>query len=184
MPGPVLAIVAFMDLTTRSEALRSMASSSGRFLARSRSSTNSASFTSLSASPLRKRRRRVGRQERHLDADPLGLDAGLAHIVDRLLHGIDRARAVRVALGRPERGDLLLVGLQAVAEECRFLRRTLGVDQQRQVAADAHGVHVVEEDGAMAAQQILDVVLGVGDQDIDAGLVHEPVELFGVEGDG
>ena len=53
MPGPVLAITAFMDSTTSSEALRSMASSSGRFLARSRSSTNSASFTSLSASPLR-----------------------------------------------------------------------------------------------------------------------------------
>ena len=48
-----MAITAFMESTTSSEALRSMASSSGRFLARSRSSTNSAFFTSLSGSALR-----------------------------------------------------------------------------------------------------------------------------------
>ena len=77
-----------------------------------------------------------------------------------------------------------LVAFKAMAEERRLLRRALGVDQQRQIAADAHGVHVVEEDGAVAAQQVLDVVLGVGDQDIDAGIVHEPVEALGVEGDG
>ena len=73
--------------------------------------------------------------------------------------------------------------LEPVAEEGRLLRRSLGIDQQRQIAADPHGVHVVEEDRAMAAQQILDVVLRVGDQDIDAGLIHQPVELLGVEGD-
>src|SRR5262245_58995762 len=76
------------------------------------------------------------------------------------------------------------MALEAMAEEGRLLRRPLGVDQQRQVATDPHGVHVVEEDRAVAAEQVLDVVLGVGDQHIDAGIVHEPVEALGVEGDG
>jgi hypothetical protein len=79
---------------------------------------------------------------------------------------------------------LHLMALEPVAEEGRLLRRALGVDQQRQIAADAHGIHVVEEDGAMATEQVLDVVLGVGDQHIDAGIVHEPVEALGVEGNG
>ena len=37
----------------------------------------------------------------------------------------------------------LLVALQPVAEEGRLLRRALGIDQQRQIAADPHRVHVV-----------------------------------------
>ena len=76
------------------------------------------------------------------------------------------------------------MALEPVAVESRLLRRPLGVDQQRQIAADAHGVHIVEEDGAVAAKQVLDVVLRVGDQHIDAGIVHEPVEVLGVEGNG
>ena len=68
-----------------------------------------------------------------------------------------------------------------MAEIARFFRRPLGIDQHRQITADADRIHVVEEVRAMPAQQILNVVLRRGDDDVDAGLVHQPVEALVVE---
>ena len=105
-------------------------------------------------------------------------------MVDRLLHGVDRARRVAELHRRPERLVLALEVLQAMAEIGRLVRRALGIDQDRQIAAKPHRIHVVEEEGAVAAEQILHVVLGGRDQHVDAGLVHQTVEPRGVERGG
>ena len=68
-----------------------------------------------------------------------------------------------------------------MAEVGGLVGRALGIDQDRQVAAEPHRVHVVEEERAVAAEQVLHVVLGGRDQDVDAGLVHQPVEPLRVE---
>ena len=63
-----------------------------------------------------------------------------------------------------------------------LLRRALGIDEDRQVAADSPiASMLLEEEGAMAAEQVLDVVLRGRDQHVDAGLVHPMVEAGGVE---
>src|SRR5215471_15547439 len=52
----------------------------------------------------------------------------------------------------------------------------LDVHENRQIAADPHGIHVVEEQCAVAAEQILDVVFGSRDHHVEGGLVHEAIE--------
>jgi hypothetical protein len=73
------------------------------------------------------------------------------------------------------------VVFQPVADEGGLLGSAFGIDHDRQIAAHPHRVHVVEEEGAMAAEQILDVVLGGRQQDVDAGILHQVVEPAGVE---
>src|SRR5256885_1706235 len=53
-----------------------------------------------------------------------------------------------------------------------LLPSALGIDEDRQIAAQSHRVHGLEEKGAMPAEQILHIVFGRHDQDIDPGLVH------------
>jgi hypothetical protein len=40
-----------------------------------------------------------------------------------------------------------------------LFRLALAIDQRRQIAADTHRIHRVEEEEAVAAKQVLDVVL-------------------------
>jgi hypothetical protein len=68
-----------------------------------------------------------------------------------------------------------------MAEISGFLRRAFRIDQHRQIPAQSHRIHVVEEKCAVAAKQILHIVLGGGDEDIDAGHVHEAIEAIRVE---
>ena len=107
-----------------------------------------------------------------------------AHIIDGLFHDVDRAGAFDVDLRDPERLHLVLEILHAMAEEAGLLRRALGIDENRQVAAQSHGVHGFEEERAMAAEQVLDIMLRGRDQDVDPGLVHQPVEPRGIERGG
>jgi hypothetical protein len=72
--------------------------------------------------------------------------------------------------------------LQPMAEEGGLSRRALGIEHDRQIAAEPHRIHVVEEEGTMPAEQVLHIVLGGREQHVDAGLVHETVEPRGVEG--
>src|SRR5262245_47763792 len=60
----------------------------------------------------------------------------------------------------------------------------LGVGQDRQVACDARGIHIVEKDRAVAAQQVLHVVLGGRKQQINTWLLHQAIEAAGVERGG
>lgn len=76
------------------------------------------------------------------------------------------------------------MGLQPVADIDGLLRRALGIDQDGQIAADAHGIHVVEEDRALGPEQVLHIVLGGRDQNVEAGCFHQAVKLGGVEWNG
>ena len=87
-------------------------------------------------------------------------------------------------LGHPERLVLSLKAFRAVAEIGRLVGRALHVDEHRQIAGQTHRVHVVEEERAVAAEQILHIVLRGREQDIEAGLVHQPVEPVRIEGNG
>ena len=126
----------------------------------------------------------VGRQEGGLHAHPADAVAELPDMGQRLLHGSRAAGVAQVECGRPEPAQFLLVGLHGAADVGRVLGLALAVDQRRQIAAGADRIHGVEEEEAVAAQQILDVVLGGGDQHVDAGVVHQPVEPAGIEGQG
>ena len=70
VPGPWRAITASIESITRSEAVRSFSSSSGVLRARSRSSANRASLSSLSGNALRSAVAGIERQECELGADP------------------------------------------------------------------------------------------------------------------
>src|SRR5258708_35012871 len=58
------------------------------------------------------------------------------------------------------------------------------IDHDGQIAADPERVHVVEENGALGTQQVRHIVLGSGQQNIDAGLLHQQVELVRIERNG
>jgi hypothetical protein len=53
-----------------------------------------------------------------------------------------------------------------------------------QIAADAERIHVVEEERAVPAQQVLHVVFRCGQQNVHAGIVHQAIEPCGIERDG
>src|SRR5579871_4595147 len=71
-----------------------------------------------------------------------------------------------------------------MAEICGTRRVALGIDEERQVAADADRVEMIEEEEAIAAEEVLDVVLGGDEEHVDAGLVHELVERRCIERQG
>src|SRR5262249_34898340 len=51
------------------------------------------------------------------------------------------------------------------------------------VTVDADRIHGLEEEELVVAEEILHVVLGRGDQHVDAGVVQKPVEVVDIEGD-
>ena len=129
------------------------------------------------------RRTGIKRQKRHLDTDAARPKTELADMVDRLLHGIDRARRSGLRGRNPEWLDLPLITFQPMAEIGGLVHGALDVDENRQIAADPHGIHVVEEKGAVAAEQVLDVVFGRRDKHVQAGLIHEAIEPVGIKRD-
>ena len=92
-----------------------------------------------------------------LDADPT--HAGeLLDVRQHVLHRLLAAEHRQVEIGRPEFSEIALVGLHAAADIGSLLGLALAIDQRRQVAADADRIHRVEEEEAVSAEQILDVV--------------------------
>ena len=79
----------------------------------------------------------IGRQERHLHADVARGDPGAAQIGDRLLHGVERAVGGGLGRAGPERRHLGLEFLQPVADVGGLVAPALGIDDDRQVAAQA-----------------------------------------------
>src|SRR5262249_6423336 len=120
-------------------------------------------------------------QKGELGPDPARLQAQLADIVDRLLDGIERTGAIGLRLRDPEWMNRLLEALHAMAEISRLLSVALGIDQDRQIPAQSHRIHGLEEKGAMAAEQILHVVFRGREEDVDPGLVHQTIQPIGVE---
>ena len=63
----------------------------------------------------------------------------------------------------------------------RLLRAAFDVNEKGQIAADADRVEMVEEEEPVAAEQILDVVLGGDDRRVHARFVKQIVEARAVE---
>ncbi|MGY3649467.1 hypothetical protein ACVWW2_004758 [Bradyrhizobium sp. LM4.3] len=131
-----------------------------------------------------KRPARIHRQKRHLDSDPLQGHAGVADQACGPCDRIDRAVGLGPDLCDPWRRNGALMGLQPVPDIDGVLRRALGIDQDRQITADAQRIHVVEEDRALGTQEVLHIVLGGRDQHVEAGGLHQTVELGGIEWNG
>src|SRR5258708_2615277 len=125
----------------------------------------------------------MDREKSEVVADPAGVWSKFGGVVDRLLHGIDGGGRIGLRLRHPERIVFLLKALHAMAEISRLLARALGIDEDRQIAAQSHRIHGLEEKGAMAAQQVLHVVLRGREQNVDPGLVHQPIEAMRIERD-
>ena len=87
-------------------------------------------------------------------------------------------------LGHPEPAQLALEVLHRVADIGGILGLAADVDEDRQVAAEADRVEMREEEEAVgAADEILDVVLRGGEEDVDACLVEQRVQMAAVEGE-
>ena len=181
MPGPWLATVASIDSTTRSEAMRSQSSSCGVFLARRRSSATVASTIRAEGRFAAEHFLRIGGEEGALDADHGVLAVELAEPLDHRGHralrspGLDEFR-------HPELAELPLVVLHRVADIGRVLRLAADIDEERQVAGKADRVEMGEEEETIGvADQVLDVMLGGNDEDVDPGPLHERIEQLAVE---
>jgi hypothetical protein len=55
------------------------------------------------------------------------------------------------------------------------------VDENRQIAADPHGIHVVKEESTVAAEEVLHIVFGRRDKHVEAGLFHQAIEPAGIK---
>ena len=104
-------------------------------------------------------------------------------MVDHTLHRVLARPRGEIEVLRPELAELLLVGLHAVAHVGRGLGLALLVDDGRQVAADADRIHGLEEEEFVVAEEVLHVVLGGGDEHVDAGVVQKLVEMVDIEWD-
>jgi len=83
---------------------------------------------------------------------------------------------------RPKLAELFLVAFERVSDISRVIGATLLIDNNRQIAAHPDSIHVVEEEKAIAAKQILHIVLGARNEDIDALVFEQGVESRRVEG--
>ena len=75
----------------------------------------------------------------------------------------------------------MLEAFETMTDIGRLLRLPLRIDEHRQITGDARRIHVFEEIGAVAAEQILHIVLGGREQEVDPGRVHQPVETVVIE---
>ena len=123
----------------------------------------------------------IGGQEGALDADRSVLAMKLAEPLDHRRHralgspGTDEFR-------HPEFAELALVVLHRVADIGRVLRLAAEIDEKRQVAGEADRIEMLEEEEAIgAADQVLDVVLGGDDENVDSRPFKERVEQLPVE---
>ena len=124
--------------------------------------------------------RRVGGQERTLDADALQFRR------ESLRDDRPRAQPSGSLFPTPEtRGYRICRALSRKLPSPGRYRSTgpapFDVNENGQIAADADRVEMVEEKEPVAAEQILDVVLGRDDQRVDAGLVEERVKARAVK---
>ncbi len=124
----------------------------------------------------------VGGQETGLDADPRSGTADLAEMLGGTGGGVRRAPAGGVHRRRPERMVLVLARFEAVADIGGVIGPALLVDHDGQIAAVADGVHGGEEDELVAAEHVLDIVLRGGDQHVEIGFFHQPVDTALIEG--
>ena len=87
-------------------------------------------------------------------------------------------------LRHPGPRHLSLMRFQPVADIAGFVGRALGIDHDRQIAADAERIHVVEKDRPLDVEHVLYIVLGGDEQHVEPRLLHQPVKLVGIKGNG
>ena len=124
--------------------------------------------------------RRVGGQESALDADALQIRGEFGEMIRRELRRIE-ARARRPEGRSPELAELLLIRFHPVPDIGRLVRPAFDVNEHGQVPADADRVEMIEEEEPVAAEQVLNVMLGRDHDGVHAGLVEELVEARGVK---
>ena len=157
-PGPCEAITASMESTTSSEAMRNKSSSSRVLRARRRSSGKCASTNvTPGSSRAMSSAASAGRNARSI---PTRFTPAQAFEDDRTrLRGIE-ARSRGLESRGPELPEVLLIRFHSVTDISRLVRAAFDVDEERQIAADADRVEMIEEEEPVAADEILDVVLG------------------------
>ena len=95
-------------------------------------------------------------------------------MVNHTLCGIE-GRAGDLEGWGPELPQGLLIRFHSVPNVGRLVGTAFDIDEERQIAAYANRVEMIEEKEAIAAQEILDVVLRANDHGVHAGLVEEIV---------
>ena len=83
----------------------------------------------------------------------------------------------------PEFAELLLEILHAAADVGGILGLAFLVNDRRQVPRDAHGIHRVEKEEAITAEQVLNIMLRCSDEDVDPSVIEQLVECLGIERD-
>ena len=67
------------------------------------------------------------------------------------------------------------MAFEMASDVCRVVGAPLLIDEDRQIAAHPDRIHVVEEEETIAAKQILHIVLGGRDENVDALVVEQGV---------
>ena len=93
------------------------------------------------------------------DPDALHLRAELCEMINRELRGIE-GRSRGLESRGPELAEILLVAFHRMPDIGRFVRAAFDIDEKRQITADANCVEMIEEEESVAAEEILNVVLG------------------------
>ena len=119
--------------------------------------------------------RRIGGQERTLDSDAFQTRSELSKMINNTLRGIKR-RSRGLQRRSPELPKVLLISFHSVPDIGRLVRTAFDIDQERQITADADRVEMIEEEEPVAAEKILNVVLGRDHRRVHAGLVEERVQ--------
>ena len=101
-------------------------------------------------------------------------------MINRELRGVER-RSRRLEDGSPELAQVPLVGFHPVPDIDRLLRAAFDVNEKGQIAAHPDRVEMIEKEEPVAAEQILDVVLGGDDRRVHARFVKQIVKARAVE---
>ena len=101
----------------------------------------------------------VDRHEPGFDADPRCRCTDLPQMGDRRRHRIERTPIAELRLPGPMRCQFVLETFHRIAEIGSFFRPAARIYQDRQITALANRIHPLEEEIAVAAQKILNVVL-------------------------
>src|SRR5688572_22304454 len=97
------------------------------------------------------------------------------------LHGVRRAIRSGLHYGRPKPAELLLEDFQAVCKVSTTCQAALQIYKDGEIAAHSEGVHVVEEDEAVAAEQVLNVVLRRHDEEVQLRVFQKAIEARRIE---
>src|SRR5476649_1559580 len=118
-----------------------------------------------------------------LHADACTLQTEPPQAVDGRVYDVQGPPESGFGRRAPEPTILDLRRLLIVAEICGRFRFSGDIEENREITAHAQGVEIREEEIAIAAQEILDVVLRRRQDGTDSRLLQQIVEVSSVEWD-